>query len=92
MFKLATSPKSGFNIENVRQATDERHDVMRRLGLYKVFTDEIIPLSLVALKIYPNTYSVKPVIGNQGYDAIVKDELCSIVDYIESVYKCHSEA
>jgi len=70
-------------IEKVRLITDERHKAMRRVGLYKVFTDEIIPLSLFALRVYPTTYSVQPVIGNQGYDALVKNKRGRIVDHLE---------
>lgn len=70
-------------IETVLKIKNERHKALRRHGLYKVFTDEIIPLSLTALKLYPNTYTVTPVIGNQGYDAIIKDNRGCIVDYVE---------
>jgi hypothetical protein len=69
--------------EKVRKARNERHKAIQRHGLYKVFTDEIIPLSLAALKLYPNTYTVTPVIGNQGYDAIVQDNRGRIVDHVE---------
>jgi hypothetical protein len=62
---------------------NERHEALRKKGIYKVFSDEIIPLSLFCLKTYPNTYTVQPVIGNQGYDAIVRDEKNNIFDHIE---------
>lgn len=72
-----------YRIERVRQVTNERHAAMRRRGIYKVFSDEIIPLSIFALKIYPNTYRVKPVLGNQGYDAIIMSAPDRIADYVE---------
>jgi hypothetical protein len=67
----------------IRKDRGERHKAMQRRGIYKVFTDEIIPLSIFVLKVYPNTYRVKPVLGNQGYDAIIMDEKEQIVDFVE---------
>jgi hypothetical protein len=43
----------------------------RKVGLYKMFVDEIIPLSLSADYICENHDLLKPVVGNQGYDVIV---------------------
>lgn len=70
-------------ITKVRGFTIERHDALLKKGIYKVFSDEIIPLSIFCLKTYPNTYTVQPVIGNQGYDAIIRDEKWNIYDHIE---------
>ncbi len=70
-------------IKRIRSVTSERHKAIQRCGLYKIFNDEIIPLSLVALKLYPNTYTITPIIGNQGYDAIIRDEQGNIIDRIE---------
>jgi hypothetical protein len=70
-------------IKQVNDIENTRHDAIQRRGIYKTFTDEIIPLSIVALKIYPNTYRVKPVLGSQGYDAVVKNEQGHIVDHVE---------
>lgn len=70
-------------ITQICRLTNERHDALRKKGIYKVFSDEIIPLSIFCLKTYPNTYTVQPVIGNQGYDAIVRDEKWNIYDHIE---------
>ena len=72
-----------YRIDKVRKVTYERHKAIRRQGIYKIFTDEIIPMSLISLKLYPNTYSVTPIIGNQGYDAIVKDDCGRIMDHLE---------
>ncbi|GAI95994.1 unnamed protein product, partial [marine sediment metagenome] len=61
----------------------ERHRGMRKKGIYKVFVDEIIPLSLFCIKIYPDNYKISPKLGNQGYDAIVKDDNGKIFEYLE---------
>lgn len=69
-----------FKINNCEQ---ERHKGMLKEGIYKVFVDEIIPLSLFCLKVYPDNYKILPKLGNQGYDAIVKDENGEIFEYVE---------
>jgi hypothetical protein len=66
--------------------TAERHKAMRRKGLYNVFIKEIVPLSVFALKAYPNSHRVQPVLGNQGYDAIIKDMEGKIVDFVELTF------
>lgn len=72
--------------EKVRAVESERHAAMRKRGVYKVFSDEIIPLSIFALKIYPNSCSIQPELGNQAYDAIVKDSAGKPIDYIEITF------
>ena len=67
----------------VNKCIKERHRGMLKKGIYKVFVDEIIPLSLFCLKIYLNNYKILPKLGNQGYDAIVKDENGKIFEYVE---------
>ena len=67
----------------VNKCKQERHRAMRMKGIYKVFVDEIIPLSLFCMKIYPDNYKIFPKLGNQGYDAIVKDENGKIFEYVE---------
>lgn len=57
----------------VRAEPDEFELGMTKKGLYKEFLDEILPLSYFA-EHYPETYTVQPVLGNQGYDAIVYDD------------------
>lgn len=56
---------------------------MQKCGLYKEFLDEIEPLSYFAILQYPNTHSVEPVLGNQGYDAVIYDADGQIVDRVE---------
>jgi len=67
----------------VNNCIKERHRGMLKKGIYKVFVDEIIPLSLFCIKIYPDNYNIFPKLGNQGYDAIVKDENGKIFEYLE---------
>jgi len=67
----------------INNCEQERHRGIRKKGIYKVFLDEIIPLSLFCLKIYPNNYKILPRLGNQGYDAIVKDENGKIFEHLE---------
>jgi hypothetical protein len=61
----------------------ERHCGIRKKGLYKKFLDEIVPLSLFALQVYPENHEIQPVLGNQGYDALVFNEVNKEVDRIE---------
>jgi hypothetical protein len=52
-------------------------------GLYKEFLDEMVPLSIFALQIYPEHYGIQLVLGNQGYDALIFDETGIEVDRVE---------
>ena len=61
----------------------ERYKAIQKCGLYKIFNDEIVPLSCIALKLYPSTYKIKPVVSNQEYDAIIMNEEGNIIDYLE---------
>lgn len=61
----------------------ERHCGILKKGLYKQFLDEIIPLSRFSILAYPENYEVQPVLGNQGYDALVFDESGAEVDRVE---------
>lgn len=72
--------------EKVKAVTSERHAAIQKKGIYKEFFDEIIPLSIFALKIYPNTYKIKPILGNQAYDAIVTDTHGKFIEYIELTF------
>lgn len=54
-----------------------------KMSLYKEFLDEIVPLSDFAILAYPEHYQVLPVIGNQGYDAIVFNQQGQEVEKIE---------
>jgi len=78
--------------EKVRAMASERHAAIQRKGIYNVFIKEIIPLSIFALKAYPNTYRVEPMLGNQGYDAIVRDTHGNVIDYVELTFPGNWEA
>jgi hypothetical protein len=69
--------------ERVRLDPDERKAGSLRQGYYKEFLDEVVPLSRFALQAYPETYTIQPVLGNQGYDAIVRSADGQIVDKVE---------
>ncbi len=72
----------------VSNCKEEKHKGILKQGFYKEFLDEIIPLSLFCIKHYPDNYRITPIIGNQGYDAIVKDVYGNIVDYLEITSPC----
>ena len=72
--------------EKIKAIKTERHNAIRRRGLYNVFIKEIVPLSVFALKAYENSCSVQPILGNQGYDAIVKDNEGNIIDFVELTF------
>lgn len=78
--------------KKVRAITSERHTAIQRKGIYNVFIKEIVPLSIFALKAYPNTCLVEPQLGNQGYDAIIRDSHGNIIDYIELTFPDDWEA
>jgi hypothetical protein len=78
--------------EKVNKSTAARHAAIQRKGLYNVFIKEIVPLSIFSLKAYPNSWRVEPVLGNQGYDAIVRDQQGNIVDYVELTFPDDWEA
>jgi hypothetical protein len=67
----------------VQADVSERNRGIQRIGLYKKFLDEIVPLSLFAQCAYPETYEIQPVLENQAYDALVFDESGKEVDRIE---------
>lgn len=72
--------------KKIEAATTERHAAIQRKGMYNYFVKEIIPLSIFALKAYPNTCRVEPKRGKQGYDAIVRDNHGKVLDYVELTF------
>jgi hypothetical protein len=56
---------------------------MTKQGYYKEFVDEVEPLCNFAEVAYPADYKVKPVLGNQGFDAIVLDAQGNEIDKVE---------
>ncbi|MFA5835246.1 MAG: hypothetical protein WDA22_17335 [Bacteroidota bacterium] len=69
--------------DNVRANKVEMNYGIFKKGLYKEFLDEIVPLSLFSIKMYPDSYLIQPVLGSQGYDALVFNESVKQVDKIE---------
>lgn len=69
--------------ETVRRDEAERHLGILKKGLYKEYLDELLPLSCFAVLTYPDTYEVQLVLGNQGYDAVVFNEVDREVDRVE---------
>lgn len=65
---------------------------MQKKGLYKVFLDEIAPLSRFAVAHYQDDVRIQPVLGNQAYDALVLDGNDIIVDKIEMTYPHDGDA
>ena len=72
--------------KKVKAITTERHAAIQRKGIYNVFIKEIVPLSVFALRAYSNTCRVEPKLGNQDYDAIVRDAHGNIIDYVELTF------
>ena len=74
-------------VANVRKRVEADSEQLRlgrrKKGLYKEFVDEIVPLADFAPHIYPDDVFLQPVIGNQGYDAIVFDNSGAEIDRIE---------
>jgi hypothetical protein len=62
---------------------EERHKGMMKKGIYKVFLDEIVPLSQFAALHYLEDIQIKPVLGNQAHDALVLDKSGAVVGKIE---------
>ena len=52
-------------------------------GLYRMFIDEVIPLSQFAHLIYPSDTFFQPVIGSQGFDVKVYDGAETLIDRVE---------
>ena len=82
------SPQALFDyVESVKDAVNadpvEIEKGFLKKDKYKEFLDEILPLSRFARLYYPSGYSIQPVLGNQGYDALVFDEQGQGVDRVE---------
>ncbi len=64
---------------------DELKIARRKVGLHKMFVDEIIPLSLAADHICESHDLLQPIVSNQGYDVIVLTQDGSIKGKVEIV-------
>ena len=69
--------------ERVRECADEFAAGMMKQGYYKEFLDEVVPLAAFAVRAYPPDYEAIPILGNQGYDAVVYDQSGKEVDKVE---------
>jgi hypothetical protein len=70
----------------IRQAESdrsERHKAFLNKGLYKYFNNEIIPLSVFSLLHFRSGVLIKPVLGNQGFDAEILNDQFEIIGHIE---------
>ncbi|MBN1396691.1 MAG: hypothetical protein JXA06_01540 [Bacteroidetes bacterium] len=75
------------NLKNsVRTDKKEYQNGILKKGYYKEFLDEVVPLSIFAHEFYPQNYKIQPILGNQGYDALVFDENDFEVDRIEMTF------
>lgn len=59
--------------KRVESDQNELKKARKKVGLYKMFVDEVIPLALAADIVCEQSDLLMPVIGNQGYDVIVMD-------------------
>ena len=74
-------------VEQVRATAasneEERKAGHLRIGYYKEFFDEVVPLAKFAANAYPGDHTVTPIMGSQGYDAEVRDTSGTLVDRVE---------
>lgn len=74
-------------VESVRATVHanrtEFESSMAKRGYYKELLDEVEPLCNFAEAAYPPDHRVQPVLGNQGYDALVFDSQGNEVDKVE---------
>lgn len=74
-------------VEQVRATAaandEERKAGHLRIGYYKEFFDEVVPLAKFAAYAYPEDHTVTPIMGSQGYDAEVRDTNGTLVDHVE---------
>ncbi len=69
--------------DRVRANRSEFELGMAKQGHYKKFLDEVQPLCNFAEVAYPADHKVQPVLGNQGFDAIVFDAQGNEIDKVE---------
>ncbi len=72
--------------DDVAAVPDELLKGMKKQGLYKVFLDEIVPLSRFALARYSDEFRVQPVLGKQAYDALVLNRDGVTIARLEMTY------
>lgn len=74
-------------VESIWECARNDNDLRRaghlRSGYLKKFFDEIMPLARFAAAVYPANFTVRPVLGNQGYDAEVFDTEGHLFERVE---------
>jgi hypothetical protein len=67
----------------VESDPDEIQKALKKVGLYKMFVDEVMPLALAADHICHCTDYLEPVCGNQGHDVVIYDAMGNFKSKIE---------
>lgn len=62
---------------------DERFKAREKRGIYRWYRDEIMPLADFSYALFDDDVKVKPINGNQGYDAEVYDTKGRLINRIE---------
>jgi hypothetical protein len=70
----------------ISSIAEERDKGILKKGIYKEFLEELIPLSLFCLKNYKKNFRISPKLGNQGFDAVVKDKDGNFIENIELTF------
>lgn len=68
---------------SVRANRSEFELGMTKQGYYKEFLDEVVQLCNFAEVAYPADYKVKPILGDQGFDAIILDAQGNEIEKVE---------
>jgi hypothetical protein len=67
----------------VRASPHDMREGTLKTGLYKEFLDEVLPLSYFGERAYPGNFTIEPVLGNQGFDAVVYDKYGRVYERLE---------
>jgi uncharacterized protein YutD len=73
-------------IKQVSSKDSERHKAHRKTGLYKEFTDELVPLSQFCSYRYPKSYMVGYSCDNRPFDASIHTSNGQFVENIEIAF------
>lgn len=68
---------------DARNSAEHSKAAHLKSGLYKEFFDEIVPLSIFCSQYYKDDVKIKPILGNQGFDAEVVSECGTVLERIE---------
>jgi len=70
-------------IRQAQKDRSERHKAIQNKGLYKYFNNEIVPLSVFSLLHFKSGVLIKPILGNQGFDAEILNNQHDVIGRIE---------